>query len=124
MTREERRSKLESFGHAPILLAGVLRQFPKKMWLYKPSPERWSIHETILHLADSEASGYVRCRRFIAEPDKMLAEKDPVALALFAKYKQVNMPNLRLRSGEIAAILNYLKTQSAAANRGSATIGP
>ena len=63
-------------------------------------------------------------RRFIAEPDKMLAEKDPVALALFAKYKQVNMPNLRLSSGEIDAILNYLKTQSAAANRGSATIGP
>ena len=54
----------------------------------------------------------------------MLAEKDPVALALFAKYKQVNMPNLRLSSGEIDAILNYLKTQSAAANRGSATIGP
>jgi hypothetical protein len=68
MTREERRFKLESFGRAPALLAGALRQFPKKMWLYKPSPEKWSIHETILHLADSEASGYVRCRRFIAEP--------------------------------------------------------
>jgi hypothetical protein len=76
MTREERRSKLESFGHAPILLAGALRQFPKKMWLYKPSPEKWSIHETILHLADSEASGYVRCRRFIAEPGSPVLQFD------------------------------------------------
>ena len=55
--------------------------------------------------------------RFIAEPDKMLAERDPVAVALFAKYKQVNMPNLRLSSVEIGAVLNYLKTQSAAPPR-------
>ena len=32
------------------------------------SDDRWSIHEIILHLADSEASAYVRCRTFIAEP--------------------------------------------------------
>jgi len=42
----------------------------------------------------------------------MLAEEDPVALALFAKYKQVNMPNLRLSSVEIDAVLNYLKAQA------------
>src|SRR5271154_1331835 len=76
MTREERRNKLESFGRAPALLAGALRQFPKKMWLYKPSSEKWSIHETILHLADSEASGYVRCRRFIAEPGSPVLQFD------------------------------------------------
>jgi hypothetical protein len=63
-----RRQQLESFGRAPALLSVALRQFPKKMWLYKPSADRWSIHEIILHLADSEASAYVRCRRFIAEP--------------------------------------------------------
>jgi hypothetical protein len=68
MTRDERRGTLESFGRAPALLSAALRQFPKKMWLYKPSAERWSIHEIILHLADSEASSYVRCRHLIAEP--------------------------------------------------------
>jgi protein SCO1/2 len=49
----------------------------------------------------------------IAEPDKMLAEKDPVATALFAKYKRVNMPNLRLNAIEVDAIVDYLKAQSA-----------
>ncbi|HUJ31592.1 MAG TPA: DinB family protein [Candidatus Acidoferrum sp.] len=68
MMRDERRQMLESFGRAPALLSTALRHFPKKMWLYKPFPERWSIHEIILHLADSEANSYVRCRRFIAEP--------------------------------------------------------
>jgi DinB family protein len=81
MTRDERRQVLESFGRAPALLSGVLRQLPKKMWLYKPSPERWSIHEIIVHLADSEASSYVRCRHLIAEPTKTAAEFDPARWA-------------------------------------------
>jgi hypothetical protein len=57
---------LESFGRAPVLLSIVLRQLPKKMWLYKPSLDRWSIHEMIVHLADSEANSYVCCRHLIA----------------------------------------------------------
>jgi DinB superfamily len=81
MNREERRQKLESFGRAPALLSAALRQFPKKMWLYKPSPDRWSIHEVILHLADSEATSYVRCRRFIAEPGSPVLHFDPAAWA-------------------------------------------
>jgi hypothetical protein len=81
MTRDERRKMLESFGRAPALLSGVLRQLPKKMWLYKPSAERWSIHEIILHLADSEASSYVRCRHLIAEPGVAVAAFDPARWA-------------------------------------------
>jgi len=81
MTREERRHKLESFGRAPALLSAALRHYPKKMWLYKPAPERWSIHEVILHLADSEASSYVRCRSFIAEPGSPAQDFDPARWA-------------------------------------------
>jgi len=60
-----------------MLLSAVLRQLPKKMWLYKPSPDRWSIHEIIVHLADSEASSYVCCRHLIAEPGMAVPEFDP-----------------------------------------------
>ena len=77
MHSEQRRKMLESFGRSPALLSTALRNFPKKMWLYKPSPERWSIHEIILHLADSEASAYVHCRHFIAEPGIAPVEFDP-----------------------------------------------
>jgi hypothetical protein len=71
-----RLQKLESFGHAPSLLSSALRELPKQMWLYKPSPERWSVHEIILHLADSEAIAYMVCRRFIAEPGSSLLNFD------------------------------------------------
>lgn len=77
MSREDRREMLESFARGPVLLKSALRQFPKKMWLYKPGADRWSIHEIILHLADSEATGYIRCRGFIAQPGRQMLDFDP-----------------------------------------------
>jgi protein SCO1 len=52
--------------------------------------------------------------RYLRAPDRMLAEKDPIAVALFAEYKNVPMPNLHLSEGEIAALLAYVETQSTA----------
>ena len=54
---------------------------------------------------------------FIKAPDKMLSQNDPIAKALFAKYKQVVMPNLRLGDGDVAALVKYMDAQSAAAVR-------
>lgn len=68
MENESRGKELEAFARGPVLLAEALRKCPRKMWLYRPSQDRWSIHEIILHLADSEAEGYILCRQFIAEP--------------------------------------------------------
>jgi uncharacterized damage-inducible protein DinB len=81
MTRDERCEKLESFGAAPALLFAALKQLPKKTWMFKPSPEKWSIHDVILHLADSEASAYICCRRLIAEPGSAVLRFDPAVWA-------------------------------------------
>ena len=56
-------------------------------------------------------------KRFIAEPDKMVAEKDPIAVELFEKYKRVNMPDLRLADVDLNALLNFLHDQDAAAHK-------
>jgi len=77
MSRDERQAMLESFARGPAILGSALRQFPKKMWLYKPAADRWSIHEIILHLADSEATAYIRCRGFIAQPGRQVLDFDP-----------------------------------------------
>jgi hypothetical protein len=50
------------------MLGAALRHFPRKMWLYKESPDQQCIHDTVLYLADSEVIEYVSCRRLIAEP--------------------------------------------------------
>ena len=64
---EERKRKIESYGQAHDVLVEGLKAFPPMMWGFKPA-EGWSIHEILLHITDSEANSYVRCRRFIAEP--------------------------------------------------------
>jgi protein SCO1/2 len=48
--------------------------------------------------------------RWIAAPDKMLAEKDPAALELLSQYGGVPMPNLDLSEAEAAAVVDHLAT--------------
>jgi protein SCO1/2 len=51
---------------------------------------------------------------FIATPQKVLAEKDPIATALYARYKAVNMPELRMCDSDVNAVIHYLETRSQA----------
>ena len=76
MTSEERARKIESYGNAYAVLMDAIRQFPEEMWQFRDSHGCWSIHEHIVHIADSEANSYIRCRRFIAEPGEALAGYD------------------------------------------------
>ncbi|MEP9412404.1 MAG: DinB family protein [Candidatus Brocadia sp.] len=76
MTRNERMQKIESYGKGYVQLTEALKQFPEEMWSFKPSPDRWSIHEIIIHIADSEANAYIKCRKLIAEPGKSIAAYD------------------------------------------------
>ena len=52
-------------------------------------------------------------RRTIVEPDKLIAEKDPIATALFKKYNEVVMPRLGLSDVDVDTLIDYLKRQSA-----------
>jgi len=85
---EARLRKIESYGSAHAELVGALKQFPKEMWRFKPSPDRWSIHEIVVHIADSEANSYVRCRRFIAEPGQSVMAYDENRWAELLRYHE------------------------------------
>lgn len=76
---QEKRRVLERFANGATTLAVTLRRFPRKMWLYKASSDRRSIHESVWHLADSEVVEYVHYRRFIAEPGSPVLAIDPSA---------------------------------------------
>ena len=76
MTGDERQRKIESYGQAHGELVAALQKYPRAMWEFKPAPEDWSIHEIAVHIADSEANSFVRCRRFIAEPGSTVMAYD------------------------------------------------
>lgn len=68
MTTTERNELIISYGRAYEILTEAIQKYPREMWQWKPTPDKWSIHEIIIHITDSEANSYIRCRRFIAEP--------------------------------------------------------
>ncbi len=49
--------------------------------------------------------------RWLKEPDKMLAEQDPIATGLFIAYNYVPMPNMRLTQDEVHDLLEYVGTE-------------
>jgi protein SCO1/2 len=51
--------------------------------------------------------------RIIREPDKMIEEKDPLALSLFKKYNEIRMPRLGLPEADVNTLIDYIKIESA-----------
>ena len=75
MDNQARAQKIEAYGQAYDFLSHALQQFPHMMWDFKPTTG-WSVHEIIVHITDSEANSFIRCRRLIAEPGSVVLGYD------------------------------------------------
>jgi protein SCO1 len=53
--------------------------------------------------------------RWLKEPDVMLAEKDPLATALYRQWNKLAMPNLKLDDLEVRQLIAFLEEAGAAA---------
>ncbi len=51
--------------------------------------------------------------RIITEPDKLIYEQDPIATALFKKYREIRMPRLGLPQEDVNTLIEFMKTQTA-----------
>lgn len=76
MDKKEREEKIELYGKGYDLLLQTLRDIPREMWTFKPEPKEWSVHEVLVHLADSESNAALRARKLIVEPGGMLMGYD------------------------------------------------
>lgn len=73
-TREQ---KLESYRDAHRQLTAYLQSLPLEVWQFRAEGDPWTIHDIVVHITDSEANSYVRCRRAIAEPGLGVMAYDP-----------------------------------------------
>jgi len=64
----------------------ALDEAPKAAWDFRPSPKAWTIREIIHHMPDSEASGFVRCRKIIAQSGVTVDVYDQEVWAVNLKY--------------------------------------
>jgi len=88
MNQAERQAKIESYGRAGEKLETALKALPQAAWHFRPAPEEWTIHEVVVHLADSEANSYVRARRLAAEPGSTVQGYDEMQWARALNYSE------------------------------------
>ena len=86
MNAEERKQRIKLYGNGYDLLIEALDSIPKRMWKFKPAPTEWSVHEVIVHLADSETNAALRARRLIAEPGNPIMAYDQDIWAIKLNY--------------------------------------
>lgn len=72
----ERNEKIELYGRGFEMLMETLDAIPRQAWQLKPEPREWSIHEVIIHLADSETNSALRARLLAAEPGRAVMAYD------------------------------------------------
>ncbi len=82
---------LDAFTGGYESISTWLTSTPRGIWNYKPAPDKWSIHEVIVHLADCEAHFYVRIRHGIAEPGHPVSAFDQDAWTTILDYSQTDV---------------------------------
>lgn len=93
LSPETRTLKIASYGGACETLVAGLKKFPAEMWDFRDECGCWSIREHIVHIADSEANSYIRCRRLIAEPGQPLMAYDENRWASALRYADLSAAN-------------------------------
>jgi protein SCO1/2 len=49
-------------------------------------------------------------QRWIAKPNEMIKEKDPIIMEMMPRYKNINMPNLKLNESDVNKLIAYIKS--------------
>lgn len=90
MDKTERETKIELYGRGYDLLKAALAEAPQEAMKFKPEPTEWSVHEIIIHIADSESNAALRARKLIVEPGGALMGYDQDAWAVGLNYHDQN----------------------------------
>ena len=88
MDTNERNEKIELYGRGFDLLKAALAEVPQEVMKFKPEPKEWSVHEIIIHLADSESNSALRARKLIVEPGGTLMGYDQDQWAIQLNYHE------------------------------------
>jgi len=91
MNTQERNEKIELYGRGFDLLKAALAEVPAEAMKWKPEPKEWSIHEIIIHIADSETNSALRARKMIVEPGGTLMGYDQAQWADVLNYHDHNL---------------------------------
>lgn len=79
--------RINAYEMAPAHIARSIEGLSETEMQYIAAIGEWSIHEVIIHLADSESGGYWRLRKTLAEKGSTLPVYDEEAWARTLSYR-------------------------------------
>jgi uncharacterized damage-inducible protein DinB len=100
------RKTLEAYKMGYNDLQNALRELPMDMWYYNPSPGKWNIKEILVHIADSEINGYMRCRMIIAQSGSAITPYDQDKWAKNLNYLSASVDS-NLELFRMLRVINY-----------------
>ena len=86
MDQERRRALIARYREGPAVVEAALAGATDAELDARPGPGEWTAREVAHHLADSEATAYVRLRRLLAEDRPVIAAYDEEEFARRLRY--------------------------------------
>jgi len=86
MSHDERAALIEQYARGPERIREALAKVPKAALPWRPAAGKWSVHEVVVHCADSETNAALRIRYLIAEKEPLIVGYDQDAWARVFDY--------------------------------------
>lgn len=87
MSHGEREALIEQYTRGPERIREALAEVPKPALSWRPAAGKWSVHEVVVHCADSETNAALRIRYLIAEREPLIVGYDQDAWARVFDYQ-------------------------------------
>ena len=95
---------IRAYAQGPRHLEAAATGIPPAELSFTPGPEHWSIHENVVHVADTELVGAARMRYVIAEPGAALVSFDQTKWASALDYRSQSLRGALALFREIRAV--------------------
>ncbi len=86
MSQAERVTLIEQYARGPARVREALAKVPKEALQWRPAEGKWSVHEVVVHCADSETNAALRIRYLLAEKQPLIVGYDQDAWARLFDY--------------------------------------
>ncbi|MDQ0857846.1 DinB family protein [Bacillus sp. V2I10] len=106
---------IEEYGQGYEMLRKAIEGLTEEELRFKPAPEKWSIHQILIHIADSELVSTQRIKKVLAEEEPILFSVDQNAWVDGLGYDQLDRKQylhlFRLLRSSMLPILNSLSPE-------------
>lgn len=76
LSTSEREKLIDQYARGAERVRAALARVPEEARQWRPGPGKWSVHEVVVHCADSETNAALRLRYLLAEKDPVIVGYD------------------------------------------------